>query len=49
VLVADAAKARAILGWTPRFSLDDIVTDAWRWHRVQHSAKTTSASKGSSH
>jgi UDP-glucose-4-epimerase GalE len=32
-LVADAAKARRDLGWTPRFvSLDAIVETAWRWH-----------------
>ena len=32
-LVADPAKARALLGWTPRRSgLNEIVTTAWRWH-----------------
>lgn len=34
VLVASADKARRILGWTPRFdSLEQIVEDAWRWHK----------------
>jgi UDP-glucose-4-epimerase GalE len=33
VLVADCAKARDWLGWTPQFSeLDAIVETAWRWH-----------------
>lgn len=31
-LVADNAKARAALGWTPRRGLDDIITHAWAWH-----------------
>jgi len=35
VLVADAAKARRELGWTPRHaSLDEIVRSAWRWHEA---------------
>lgn len=33
VLVADNAKAKQILGWTPRFGLKDIVESAWRWHQ----------------
>lgn len=34
-LVADASRAKAVLGWTPRFaSLDDIVASAWRWHET---------------
>ncbi len=34
-LVANAAKARSILGWTPRHpDLRTIVEDAWRWHRA---------------
>lgn len=31
-LVADNAKARAVLGWRPARTLDDIVRSAWRWH-----------------
>jgi UDP-glucose 4-epimerase len=32
-LVADAAHARELLGWTPQSSdLDSIVRSAWRWH-----------------
>ncbi len=35
-LVADAAKARAVLGWQPRYPLlDDIIRTAWEWH-LQH-------------
>jgi UDP-glucose 4-epimerase len=35
-LVADAAKARAVLGWQPRYPLlDDIIHTAWEW-RLQH-------------
>jgi UDP-glucose 4-epimerase len=35
VLYANADKARAELGWTPRFpDLDSIVRDAWNWHRA---------------
>ncbi|MEO7145603.1 MAG: GDP-mannose 4,6-dehydratase, partial [Bryobacteraceae bacterium] len=33
VLVADAAKARETLGWTPRHSsLEEIVSTAWEWY-----------------
>jgi UDP-glucose-4-epimerase GalE len=32
-LVADPAKARQLLGWTPRYSsLESIVQTAWNWH-----------------
>lgn len=35
VLVASSAKARAALGWEPRYtSLDEIVATAWAWHRA---------------
>lgn len=29
---ADNRRATAVLGWSPRFDLDAIVTTAWRWH-----------------
>jgi len=33
-LIADATKAKTVLGWVPAFpSLDDIVGTAWRWHQ----------------
>lgn len=31
-LVADNRKAKALLGWTPKRSLEDIVASAWLWH-----------------
>lgn len=32
-LVADARKAREVLGWSPRYTeLDTIVGHAWKWH-----------------
>jgi UDP-glucose 4-epimerase len=35
-LVADSAKIRKSLGWTPRFeSIEAIIDSAWQWHR-QH-------------
>lgn len=33
-LVADARRAREVLGWAPRRpSIDEIVASAWRWHQ----------------
>jgi len=32
---ADAALARRILGWAPRYDLGDMVRTAWRWHSSQ--------------
>lgn len=32
VLVADNVRAAAVLGWTPRYNLSDIVLSAWNWH-----------------
>jgi UDP-glucose 4-epimerase len=31
VLVADPAKAQAVLGWTAKRNLADIVSSAWAW------------------
>jgi len=31
-LIADNSKARDLLSWTPKASLFDCVSDAWRWH-----------------
>lgn len=34
-LVADAKKAREILGWNPQFSdLEAIIESAWKWHQA---------------
>ncbi len=39
VLVADAKKARAELGWTPRYEdLETIIAHAWQWERKLHPA-----------
>lgn len=32
-LVADATRARSILGWTPLLKLDAIIGSAWDWHQ----------------
>jgi UDP-glucose 4-epimerase len=31
-LVADNAKAKAVLGWAPAYDLDAIVETSWNWH-----------------
>lgn len=41
VLVASSAKAKAELGWEPKFAeLDSIVGTAWEWHQRLRSATT---------
>ncbi len=37
MLVADNAKARAELGWTPQYDLRAIVKSAWDWHQAEQS------------
>lgn len=32
-LVAANSKAQSVLGWTPRYTLDDIIKTAWSWHK----------------
>jgi UDP-glucose 4-epimerase len=32
-LVADNKKAKSILGWQPKYNLDDIILSAWNWHK----------------
>jgi UDP-glucose 4-epimerase len=35
VLVADASRARAVLGWEPAHpDLEEIVASAWTWRRA---------------
>jgi UDP-glucose 4-epimerase len=36
-LVASAERARAELGWVPEKSLEDMIGDAWAWHRAHPS------------
>ena len=31
-LVANAKKANEKLGWTPQYSIDEIIKSAWQWH-----------------
>ena len=40
VLVADPAKAKQVLGWSPvRSDLKTMVADAWRWHSQRFGSK----------
>jgi UDP-glucose-4-epimerase GalE len=40
VLVANAARAARVLGWTPRFdTLESIIHTAWRWHSESPNAR----------
>lgn len=32
ILVASSDKIERVLGWRPRFSLEDIISSAWQWH-----------------
>jgi len=32
-LVADASKAKTILGWEPKLGLQEIIESAWNWHK----------------
>lgn len=35
ILIADTAKIREVLGWTPRYSdLETMIGSAWNWHRT---------------
>lgn len=33
VLVADFSKAKELLNWEPKFSIDEIIFTAWNWHK----------------
>lgn len=37
-LYANADLAKKVLGWTPRFSLEDSAKHAWDWHAKHHGA-----------
>ncbi len=44
VLVARTARARKVLGWTPRYrSLDAIVRTAWEWHAARSGCSVAAA------
>ncbi len=36
---ADPTRSRELLGWTPRYGLDEILDSAYRWHSTQHAAQ----------
>jgi UDP-glucose 4-epimerase len=40
VLVADNRKARSVLGWEPRYDLNDIVRTAWQWHSARSPSRS---------
>lgn len=33
VLIADNKKAREVLGWNPKYGLQEIIESAWKWHQ----------------
>lgn len=35
ILVADNKKAKELLGWSPKHSIEEILETAWRWHKNQ--------------
>lgn len=35
VLVADNKKANEVLGWKPKYNIDEIIHTAWNWHQNQ--------------
>jgi UDP-arabinose 4-epimerase len=40
VLIGDATRAHALLGWTPRRpEIEDQIADAWRWHTTKYDPK----------
>lgn len=42
-LVADATRAEAVLGWSPRYrDMDEIVATAWSWHKNHPAGYRTS-------
>jgi UDP-glucose 4-epimerase len=46
-LVADAARARQVLGWTPRYGdLETIVRHAWRWEQLRPDARAATRRYG---
>ena len=37
ILVADSSRAEEILGWERKYTLEDIISTAWKWHKNQTS------------
>ncbi len=47
ILVADPARARQLLGWTPALaSLDRIIETAWAWHQRRFAPATAPGARG---
>jgi UDP-glucose 4-epimerase len=42
---ADNGKAREVLGWKPRYGLEEIIQTAWRWHHLHPDGFLGPASK----
>ena len=42
ILVADAMKARDILGWKPEYTqIEEVIEHAWQWHKSRFSSKNS--------
>jgi len=33
LLIAKSEKAKKILGWEPKYGIEEIMTHAWNWHK----------------
>ncbi|MEI6080067.1 MAG: UDP-glucose 4-epimerase GalE [bacterium] len=33
ILISSSEKAKSVLGWNSRYSLDEIIDSAWKWHK----------------
>lgn len=40
ILTADPTVAEEVLGWRSRIALDEMVEDAWRWHRTMRETQS---------
>jgi len=45
VLYADPAKAKEVLGWSAKASLEDIITTAWKWELKLSSSQLPSSQR----
>ena len=36
-IYADPGKAKELLGWEPKYDIDDIMSSAWKWERARRS------------
>jgi len=42
-IYADNTKARELLGWEPRYGLEEIIQSAWRWHSTHPDGYATAS------